>query len=480
VNPLKALAIAAICAAIVAFSPLAASAHSGVDVNTPDVLVVGGTPAGVAAAIAAARRGERVTLVSASGDLGGALTGAMMDQWDLNVTSDDTSVERGIFADIYARLGDAFTPEAAARTLASMVAAEPRVIVWYGDTPTSVVTARTKDGTTIERVRFRTASGDSVEVAAPVVVDASDDGDVAALAGAPYDLGRQDTGLDERMQAVTLMFTIDGVDWPALVSSYDEKRFGPGGATDRTAWGYADLMRQYKTLDAAVLVRDLNLGHIASDEVTVNAIDVVGIDGLDPSQLLLARRLSMVEASHLVEFLRTNLHGFENARLGVFAPAMYVRETRHIKGLERLTATDVWSGDVPSDSIGLASYPLDVHPVDATDEPAYAPVRHVYGVPFGVMVPAGVDNLLVASPAISATHLASGSARIIPTTIEEGEAAGAAAALALRDRIDFDDVAQGPRLIVELREDLANHGAIVGSPTPAVKLALRSGSKHTS
>jgi len=480
VNPLKPLAVAAICAAIVAFSPPAASAHSSVDAKAPDVLVVGGTPAGVAAALAAARRGERVTLVSASDDLGGALTDAMMDQWDLNVTSDDAPVERGIFAEIHARLGDAFTPDAAARTLASMVAAEPQVTVWYDDAPTSVVTARTKDGVTIERVNFRTASGDSADVAAPVVVDATDDGDVAALAGARYDLGRQDTGLDERMQAVTLMFTIEGVDWSALVSSYDEKRFGPGGATDRTAWGYAGLMGQYKTLDPAVLVRDLNLGHVASGAVTVNAIDVVGIDGLDPSQLDLARRLSVAEAPHLVEFLRTNLHGFENARLGVFAPAIYVRETRHIKGLERLTATDVWSGDVPSDSIGLASYPLDVHPVDATDEPAYAPVRHVYGVPFGVMVPAGIDNLLVASPAISATHLAAGSARIIPTTIEEGEAAGAAAALALRERVDFDDIAQGTRLIAELREDLADHGSIVGSPAPALKLAVGSGSRQTS
>jgi hypothetical protein len=188
----------------------------------------------------------------------------------------------------------------------------------------------------------------------------------------------------------------------------------------------------------------------------------------------------MDEAPHLVEFLRTKLHGFEHARLGAFAPAVYVRETRHVAGLERLTATDVWSGNIPSNSIGLASYPLDVHPVDATDEPAYAPVRHVYGLPFGVMVPAGIDNLLIASPAISATHVAAGSARIIPTTIEEGEAAGAASALARGERVDFAQLASQTELVADLREDLAEHGAIVGSPERGEKLALARGSNPRS
>ena len=479
-NPLKSLAVAAICAAIVALAPLAARAQSSAGAGSPDVLVVGGTPAGVAAAVAAARRGARVTLVSASDDLGGVLTDAMMDQWDLNITSGDVPVERGIFSEIHARLGDAFTPESAARALASLVAEEPRITVWYGDAVASLSTHRAKDGVTVGRVTFRTSSGASVSASAPFVVDATDDGDVAALAGARYDLGRQDTGLDSRMQAVTLMFSIDGVDWSVLMATYDEKLYGPGGATDRTAWGYADLMQRYAPLDPSVLVRDLNLGHVSGGEVTVNAVDVVGIDGLDPAQLAKARRLTIAEAPHLIDFLRANVRGFEDARLGIFAPAVYVRETRHVAGVERLTAADVWSGRIPSDSIGLSSYPLDVHPVDATDEPAYAPVRHVYGVPFGAMVPDGIGNLLVASPAISASHLASGSARIVATTIEEGEAAGAAAVLAMHDHVDFADILSHPRLIADLREDLAAHGAIVGSPGSSVKLAFGRGSKKTS
>jgi hypothetical protein len=466
VNRFRPLVIAAIAGVTLAALPLLAGAQTRADAGHPDVLVVGGTPAGVAAALAAARRGERVTLVSAAGDLGGILSDGMMDQWDLNLAPDGSTVERGIFSEMYARLGPAFEPATAARVFADMVAAEPRITVWYDESPIAVRTHATVDGTHVDGVVFRARhSGKTAQVDAPFVIDASDSGDVAALAGAHYDLGRQDTGIDERTQAVTLMFAVDGVDWPALAASYDDKRDGPGGVTDHGAWGYADLMRGYQPLSPNVVVRGLNLGRLRDGSVTFNAIDVVGIDGLDPKQLALARQLTMREAPHLLDFLRAHQPGFTDAKVSRFARDVYVRETRHISGLERLTTNDVWDAKVPADSIGLASYPLDVHPVTTTDEPAFAPTRHVYGVPFGALVPKGLDNLLVASPAISASHVAAGSARIVPTTIEEGEAAGVASALARATAIDFVQLAGAPERIVALRGELSAEGVLVGEPS---------------
>jgi hypothetical protein len=98
------------------------------------------------------------------------------------------------------------------------------------------------------------------------------------------------------------------------------------------------------------------------------------------------------------------------------------------------------------------------------DKPVFAPVRHVYGVPFGSLVPRGFGNLILASPAISASHLASGSARVIPTTIEEGEAAGAATALAAADHFNFSAIAHDRSAIEELRADLARSGVILAEP----------------
>jgi hypothetical protein len=425
-----------------------------------DVLVVGGTPAGVAAAVAAARRGAEVTLVAGRPRLGGILTDAMMDQWDLNVAPGGGTIQGGLFSEIHAQLGDAFTPGDAARVFGDLVAHEPRIHL-ISARPIGVVTEAGSNGRTVSEVRFARTGGSAFSLAATTLVDATDDGDVAAMAGARYDVGRQDTGIDELMQPVTLMFTLRGVAWPLVVSGYDPARDGPGGAGERRAWGYGKLVRAYAPLSPQVVVRDLNFGHEPDGEVTVNAIDVLGIDGRSPADLARARALTEREAPRLVAFLRAHLPGFERASIGRYAEAIYVRETRHFDGVERLTADDVWNGTIPDDTIGLSSYPLDLHPVTPATAAAYAPIRHVYGIPFGTLVPRQLANVVLASPAISATHIAAGSARVIPTTIEEGEAAGTAAALAAREHLAFTAMARDGVALATLRGILRHDGAIL-------------------
>jgi hypothetical protein len=382
--------------------------------DSPAILVVGGTPAGVAAAVAAARAGADVTLVVRRPQLGGILTDGMMDQWDLNVAPDGGTIERGIFAQIHAALGDAFTPQAAAAAFGALIAAEPRIRVITGARVTEVSADSAAGLRTVRSVQFRQANGATFGIPAQYVIDATDNGDVASLAGARYDLGRQDTGIDERAQAVTLMFSLSGVAWRAVANGYDAARYGPGGATPRRAWGYGKLLAGYRPLSPDVLA-----------------------------------------------YLRERLPGFERAAVDRYADEVYVRETRHFAGVERLTATDVWGGSIPQDTIGLSSYPLDLHPVTPTERLAYAPARHVYGIPFGTLVPRDLTNVILASAAISATHVAAGSARVIPTTIEEGEAAGDAAALAQREGQSFLAVTRDASEVAELRALLLHDGAIL-------------------
>jgi hypothetical protein len=436
----------------------------------PPVLVIGGTPAGVAAAVAASRQGADVTLVAARPQLGGILTDAMMDQWDLNVAPDGGTIQGGLFREIHAALGDAFTPAGAASVFLNLVLSEPRIHLITQARPVAVRTSTVNGDRAVASVRFVRAGGGTFEIAATEVVDATDNGDVAAVAGAHYDVGRQDTGADERMQPVTLMFTLRGLDWSQIVAGYDPASYGAGGATDRRAWGYATLLRAYHPLSPGVVVRDLNLGREPDGEVTANAIDVLGIDGRSGADLTRARAISEAETPHLIAFLRHRLPGFAGAALGRYASAVYVRETRHFAGVDRLTATDVWDGAIPDDTIGLSSYPLDLHPVTAEERLAYAPVRHVYGIPFGTLVPRDLANVILASPAISATHIAAGSARVVPTTIEEGEAAGIAAALAERERLTFPALARDAEAIADVREQLLHEGSILSydAPVPIV------------
>ncbi len=253
-----------------------------------------------------------------------------MDQWDLNVAPSGVSIEGGLFSEMYARLGDVFTPQAAARTFAEMVAGEPRIVVRYDERPLRVETERVTDGRRITAVTFANVTSQvETTLAAPLVVDATDFADVAALAGARYDVGRQDTGLDERMQAVTLMFTVADVDWHALAATYDDERFGPGGVVNRRAWGYSDLLRAYRPLAPTVLVRDLNLGLLQDGSLTVNAIDVTGIDGLDPAELENARRLSEGEAYRLVAYLRSSTRIRACARCRFRTGSLRARDAPH-------------------------------------------------------------------------------------------------------------------------------------------------------
>jgi len=449
--------VAALVAALLATTALPAAAVT----QAPGVLVVGGTPAGVAAAVTAARHGESVVLVAQGDDLGGVLSDAGMDQWDLNLAPDGKPVEAGIFATIYAALGDAFTPHGAACVFAALVAQQPRIHAIFDARPIGVRGETYGAETQIQAVTFARSGGAPFTVDADAVIDATDDADLAALAGARYDLGRQDEGTDDLMQPVTLMFAVSGVDWHALARAYDPAADGAGGALERRAWGYAKLLTAYRPASPDVLVRDLNLAREDDGDVSVNAIDVLGIDGLDPAALARARALAEGEAPRLVDYLRARIPGFAAARVRGYADAVYVRETRHVLGLDVLTAADVWDGVLPADRIGLSSYPLDLHPVTATDRLAYAPVRHVYGVPFGALVPRGLTNLLIASPAISASHEAAGSARVIPTTIEEGEAAGLAAAQADREHVTFPALARTPALVADLQTALRRDGAIL-------------------
>jgi hypothetical protein len=384
----------------------------------------------------------------------------MMDQWDLNTGPAGETIERGIFAELVAELGDAFTPESAQSALAALLSSTPNIDVQYRSVPQAVMSEPTSAGRFVTRIDFAIKRGTRFSVA-PFVVDATDDGDVAALAGAHFNLGRQDLGLDNAMQAATLMFSLRGVDPHRLATEYNATRFGPGGAMGARVWGFSTLMRDYHPSDPRIMVRDLNLGIARNGEVTVNAIDIFGVDGLDPRSVATATALAKAEAPRLVAFMRERIPGCEDASIGRFARALYVRETRHVLGLAYLTAADVLNGNVSVDAIGLSSYPLDLHPVSADDKLGYAPSRHVYGVPFGALVPAGFANLLIASRAISASHAAAGSARIIPTTIEEGEAAGAACAVALREHVTFPQLDRTGNLITALRSDLAAHGAII-------------------
>lgn len=435
-------AFAAVLAVVLILASGARTAHAVLPhplaqrVRHFDVLVNGGTPAAIAAAISAARQGMRVALVTDSAPLGGDLTGAMLTQWDLQNAPDGTDLQSGIFHEFYAEIPDGFRPADAVKYFRERIRMERRIRWFDGISNESVNGGRGKEGRRVASLLFISRKGVRA-IGASCVIDASDNADLAAAAGAPYDVGEQDQGRDLDMQPATLIFTLAGVDWRAI---------NPEGG-DQSA-GYADLLHSYHPLSPRAIVPDANFQLNANGTVMVNAIDILGVDGRSAESVGYATRIAKTESLNLLTFLRAHVDGFERARIAAFAPRLYVRETRHVRGLMWIDADYIWNGERPYDTVALAAFPFDVHPVHKGDVggDGWLEEPRVYGIPLRALVPHGFENLLVVGPSISATHTASGSVRVIPTTIAEGEAAGEACAQSIRGGYSVRRMALSPRL----------------------------------
>ena len=442
-------------APVAAESPLHAAETC--DVRTP-LLVVGGTPAGVAAAVAAARAGTPVYETEARPYLGGDLTGPMLNMLDMDFGVTGEHLARGVFAEIYKQLGMTFDVETAKHVFMDEVKREPLITLRLHRKPVEVL----MNGPWITGVVFDDPRHGREVVCAKRVIDATDDGDIAAMAGAPFTIGREDSGIDRAMMSATLVFEVKDVNWHQVtnyVTGVREQHMRRGGVYQGNVWGYGPIMRMYKPVQPNVAIYDLNIGLQNDRSVLINGLLVFGVDGTDPASVADGMRRAKAELPLLMDFLRETAPGFSKAVLAKTADYLYIRETRHIRGLYTLTANDIVNSRVFWDAVGVASYPIDIHPYKMGEFNPYAPKRFVYTIPFRSLVPYATANLIMASRAISATYSAAASCRVVPTTMEEGQAAGVAAVISLERKVSVPQLLEQPSLIHELQAGLHEQGA---------------------
>lgn len=439
-------------------------------VASADVLVVGGGPAGIGAAVAAARAGARVLLAERYGFLGGMATAALVGPlMSYHTTPVRDSVETvaprkvigGLLDELVDRMvavGGAVPPNAiwdymvlidaeAFKTVALQLVLEADVGLMLHSQAVGVV----RDGNRVRGVIFETKAGRQA-VLADVVVDATGDGDVAAQAGAPFDIGRQS---DCACQPMSLIFKLGGVDFGRF---REYVRGHPG------EFNLAQGLR--RLVDEATRNGDLDLAREdvlffptpAPDEVVVNSTRVNGCSALDVWGLTAAEIEGRRQAEMLVGFFRGYVPGFERARLLQTGCQIGVRETRRVRGEYVLTAKDVLEAARFTDVIARGCYPLDVHSPDGRGtEMRHLPPGSCYEIPYRCLVPLDVEGLLVAGRSISGTHEAQSSYRVMPICMATGQAAGVAAAYAAKAGVP-------PRAVdVEaVQAELLRQGAILG------------------
>lgn len=392
-----------------------------------DVLVCGGGPAGIGAAITAARQGVGTMLVEASECLGGIATAGMMSHWGGRSSS---RVMREIFGRARKK-GTLFGwieendsgINAIAHDVQKIVleemALEAGVKLLYG---TFVCGADVKDGR-MQGVLVENKSGRGF-IRAKAVVDATGDGDVAFHAGVPFCLGRE---TDHRMQPATLMFKLGGVDYPRAVF--------PGSFESLVPTEKGELQALGKKLLPFPAGHVLLYRQPTDGTVCVNMTNAVGADGTDAESVTRALIECRSQIAPIVRFLQEYVPGYEHCWLMSSASLLGIRETRHFEGLERLREDDVLTARYYENwVVRHAFFNFDVHNLtgsglDKTGIQKEWKQNGTYTIPYGCLLPKKVEGLLLSGRNISGSHLAHSNFRIMSVCIALGEAAGAAAAL---------------------------------------------------
>lgn len=422
-------------------------------VRAVDVLVCGGGPSGVSAAVAAARLGARVLLVERYGFFGGMATAANVAIWHTLWSMDrETQVIGGLPAEYIDRLqrrgaatnfrpdgrGDWVLETEYAKLVFDEVVREAGVEsllhAW--------VAGVTMEGGKIDSVVVQTKSG-RLAVRAALVVDATGDADVAALAGATC---RKGDG-NGHMQPTSLCFRIGGLD-PAVVPAdgrHAATNEAISKALNRTMDYNGEPYTNFFWYAPSCFRRD---------EIMVSGVRVSGVDCTDAWEFTRAELEGRQQLEWVLRQLRAEVPGFERAYVVDIAAQIGVRETRNIVGEFLLPIDELLGGVRYPDAIAQGTYRLDIHGLtqrgilfryldgrerevmpDGTERwGMWTPDGRrrdtpCYQIPYRALLPAGVTNLLVAGRAISVSHEAHGATRVMVNCMQFGQAAGASAAL---------------------------------------------------
>ncbi len=430
-----------------------------------DVIVFSAEPEGIAAAIRAARNKLKVLLVEERDGPGGLMTYGMLNTIDMNLGTNGELLNQGVFEEFYNELGrTSFDVAEAKQIFQDMLNEESDYItqlynvknIEVGSSKGQIVNSEnlsennesTKN--TYDKINYVIIDGE--KYTADNYIDCTQDAEITAKAGAEYTVGWEDINEKNRSMSATLVIKMDGVDWDKMCKYIDDSKIEGTGHSEHGAWAFGEFTKQYVPVQTHMRLKALNIGKQNDGSVLLNSLQILNVNTLDKEQREAAYQKCVKEAENVAKFIAANVPGFENAYLSGVADELYVRETRHIVGEEKLTVKDILDSNYTSNAIAMGSYPLDVQTTSIYDWGYVIANPNQYYIPFGCIIPKGFSNLLTASRCASYSSMAAGSARVIPTGMSLAEAAANAAALSSRKGIDFQEILNNHSFMQDLKQ----------------------------
>lgn len=389
-----------------------------------DVVVVGGGPSGIGAAVASARNGAKTALIERYGILGGMLTSGYVNPFL-------GAVAPGTMVDELSRLMDVSIHKTRNGEEKSVNTEQAKYILLKFVTDAGVdvflqtpVVEVIRQENQVQGLIISTQDGLSA-LEAKVVVDATGDGFVAARAGAQVCIGRESDG---KCQPTSLEFTIDQVDESRAITCWG----GTDPVTMPDGEKYSAFCRRMH--DSGVLPKNVSIVRLHRTnhpgERSVNATQANGYNTLTPEGILGAEMELRGQIHSVVHFLQTYIPGYENCKLMGSGSTLGVRETRRIMGDYVLCDEDVETGAKKKDVVvHNAWFLIDIHnPAGGGQAEGHSQPAIPYDIPYRALLPKGVEHLLTCGRCISGTHRAHASYRVMAICIATGQAAGTAAA----------------------------------------------------
>lgn len=424
-----------------------------------DLIVAGSDPEGIAAAISGARNGLRTLIADTRPELGGLMTRGWLNSIDMNYGEKNDILNKGIFLEFYKKMeGDSFDVNTAGNAFNTMVNNEKNLTVLLNITDMKPI-IKSREKITGLKVVF--PSGETREIRAQRVIDATQNADIAAAAGVPFTVSLSDCGRQGEFVAATLIFQLKGVNelnWLKLRLALKLAKDPHSGANGLSAWGFSKIMKNYVPLNERCAARGLNIGRQKDGRVLINALQVFGVDPLNAQACEEARALAEKEIPNLVEYIKKNIPGMSSVVLEGVAPELYIRQSRQMEGLYRLSIDDVLENRDFEDRIAFGSYPVDIQATSSYFKGDIIGTPQKYAIPFRCIVPRETENLLVVGRSTSFDSLAEGSARVIPVGMAVGQAAGAAAALSIESSLTFKEMSALPEKMEKLQFRLNSQG----------------------